>query len=127
MMALLEQRANFLIAGKFTEANEIEKKMTALKKDKYDDLTKPKAFFCTFHKEQAYHQALFTAKFEFEGQDNVIELTQATEPTDIVWENRHIQSCERGIRWTIALMIMALCAFAAFTFIVWLIKKKLLI
>ena len=36
--------------------------MTALKKEKYDVLTTPKNFFCTFHYEYAYKQAIFTNK-----------------------------------------------------------------
>lgn len=63
LMSLLEQRANFLMAGKFEKANEVEVKMTALKKEKYDVLTTPKNFFCTFHYEYAYKQAIFTNKF----------------------------------------------------------------
>ena len=32
LMSLLEERANFLMAGKFNQANEVEVKMTELKK-----------------------------------------------------------------------------------------------
>ena len=42
------------MAGKFDKANDVELKMTALKKDNYDKLTTPKNFFCTFHYEYAY-------------------------------------------------------------------------
>ena len=49
MMVLLEKRANFLMAGKFDDANKVEEEMTKLKDEKFDELTAPKAFFCTFH------------------------------------------------------------------------------
>jgi len=125
MMSLLEKRANFLMAGKFEKANEVEDQMTELKNTKYDELTTPKAFYCTFHQEYAYIKALFIVNFMFEGDD--IKVKQATEPTDIVWENRHISSCGRKMRWVIAIILMTLCTFAAFTFLLWLIKKKLMI
>ena len=54
MMVLLEKRANFLQAGKFDKANEMEVEMTALKTAEYENLTRPKTFFCTFHQEHAY-------------------------------------------------------------------------
>ena len=124
-MSLLEKRANFLMAGKFEKANEMEVKMTELKNDKYDELTTPKNFFCTFHYEQAYQQALFTNTMMFEGEETKID--QATEPSDIVWENRHVRANERRCRMAIAIFIMILCSFGAFAFMVWIIKKKLLI
>ena len=41
MMSLLQKRANFLMAGKFDQANEVEGKMTELKNSKFDELTRP--------------------------------------------------------------------------------------
>ena len=75
--------------------------------------------------EHAYLQALFTHRMDF--CDGEILVQQATEPTDIVWENRHVRKCERRSRFFIAVLIMALCSFGAFAFMVWIIKRKLLI
>ena len=68
---------------------------------------------------------MFSNTFHFEGSD--IAIKQATEPTDIVWENRGVRGMEITIRWVIAIIIMILCSFGAFAFMVWIIKKKLLI
>ena len=99
--------------------------MTALKNNKFDDLTRPWHFYATFHMEHAYLQALFTNKMDFCGDE--LNIQQATEPTDIVWENRHVRKCERRSRFFIAVLIMALCSFGAFAFMVFIIKRKLLI
>ena len=53
------------MAGKIKEANEVEAKMTSYKNDNYDAMTMPRAFFCTFHQEHAYVQAIFTNEMEF--------------------------------------------------------------
>ena len=52
---------------------------------------------------------------------------QATEPTDIIWENRHIRKRERRFRGMMVVCAMAILALGTFTAIVWLLKRKLLI
>ena len=67
--------------------------MTAYKNEHFDALTTPVAFFCTFHTEYAYKKALEILPLKFLNMDehHHIKLGQATEPTDILWENRHIK------------------------------------
>jgi len=69
--------------------------------------------------------AIKTHVFPFNGHD--ILVNQATEPTDIIWENRHIRKTERRFRGLVIFSIMAILAFGTFTGIVWLLKRKLLI
>ena len=57
MMAQLEKRANFLKKREFAKANDVEKKMTEIKNAKFENLTMPKLFYCTFHTEYAYSKA----------------------------------------------------------------------
>jgi hypothetical protein len=85
MMKFLEQRANALKSGQFEKAREISEKMTAYKNDNFASLTVPKLFFCTFHHELAYSKSI---NKDFDLYGDVIKVRQATEPTDIMWENR---------------------------------------
>lgn len=48
MLLLLKKRGSYLSNAKMDKAEEIEKKMTALKDEKYDSLVVPNTFFCTF-------------------------------------------------------------------------------
>ena len=88
---------------------------------------KPKVFFATFHTEHAYYisQQPNIKEFNFEGSP--IELKQAAEPTDIIWENRHIRKSERNWRWCSILIVMALLTFGVFTIMVYLVKQKLIV
>lgn len=86
MQSLLTKRADALKAGKFDKANELEDEMTKYKNDNFDDITCPRYFYVTFHTEYAYHKALEFHHFNFLEME--IEIKQATEPTDIIWENR---------------------------------------
>lgn len=91
----------------------------------YEKLTKPKVFYCTFHHEYAYNLALKMNTIQILGTD--VTLEQATEPTDIVWENQQIRPWNVRMRWCIIIFVMALLTFGGFTLIVWLLKKKILI
>lgn len=99
--------------------------MTEHKNKHFDDLVTPRNFFVTFHNEYAYHKAIEVANFTFNGHS--IAVKQATEPTDIIWENRHIRKRERTLRWMMVIIIMTALAFGAFAGIVFLLKRKLLI
>jgi len=85
MMKFLELRANALKKGQFEKARQISEKMTAYKNDNFEILTKPKLFFCTFHHELAYSKSI---NKDFEIFGDITKVRQATEPTDIIWENR---------------------------------------
>ena len=98
--------------------------MTERKNENFNDLTMPKFFYCTFHTEYALHKAVEVNTFELLGEDT--KIVQATEPTDIIWENRHIRKSERNIRWFFVALTMALLTMIVFTIIVWLLKKKIL-
>ena len=56
-----------------------------------------------------------------------IKVQQATEPTDIIWENRQFRKNNRRCRWIVVAFIMIMLSFGAFIAIIWLIKRKLLI
>ena len=125
MMAQLEKRANLLKKRQFAKANEVERKLTEIKNEKFEDLTIPRLFYCTFHTEYAYTKANEANDMLFLG--NHINIQQATEPTDIIWENRHYRKIHRRVRWVFVFLFMILLSFGAFIAIIFLIKRKLLI
>ena len=125
MMTQLEKRANFLKKRQFAKANEVELKLTEIKNEKFEMLTIPKLFYCTFHTEYAYTKANEANDMLFLGGH--INIQQATEPTDIIWENRHYRKNNRRIRWVFVSIIMIALSFGAFIAIIFLIKRKLLI
>ena len=54
-------------------------------------------------------------------------MKQASEATDILWENRHIRKKYRYCRWFLIVLVMIILSVGAFTFIFWLLKRKLLV
>ena len=127
MMKFLEERANALKSGKFEKANEVEVKMTEYKNKEgnLEHLTQPKLFYCTFHMEYAYSKALFYHTFPLLGED--VEIKQAIEPTDIIWENQQVRKNERMCRWIFVVFIMIILTFGCFSSILWLLKKKIIV
>ena len=103
--------------------------MTAYKNENFAELTIPRAFYCTFHTEHAYKMAI-NRNFYFLQNENdpyPIFIKQASEATDIIWENRHIRKKYRWCRWTLIVIIMVILSIGSFTFIFWLLKRKLIV
>lgn len=71
---------------------EIESKISAMKNENLDSYTRPVFAFLTFENEAGYEVA---RKFSEDQNDDAqlleckINIKEATEPTDIIWENRH--------------------------------------
>ena len=68
LLRLLEQRANFLKAAKFDEANEVEEKLTQLKNENFEKFMRPNTFYVTFKYEDTLIKALEMKPFEFCGE-----------------------------------------------------------
>ena len=80
----------------------------------YEDLTKPVCAFITFENDDHYNEACSFAKkrsympsMSSNNEDKVHievlgnndpEFKPATEPTNIIWENRHIKGVKFGLR-----------------------------
>jgi len=82
-----------------------------IKKDSmYDKLTIPVCAFITFESDDAYNAALSYSKsflgnkVNIDGCENITifnrtpQFVKATEPTNIIWENRHIKGINFGLR-----------------------------
>ena len=102
--------------------------MTKYTQENVDLLRAPKHFYVTFHHEYALFKTLEHAKkkpFDLFGDE--VKIKAATEPTDIIWENRHIRKKWRRVRWVVALLLMLIFATLGFMLIILLIKNKLAI
>jgi len=99
--------------------------------DNYDQLTRPVCAFITFESDDGYNEALtFSKKGWFRsGVDSVSGAAKpmilgrepvfiaATEPTNIIWENRHIKGINLYTRAIIAIILIAIMLSFAFSFI----------
>lgn len=71
---------------------EIEEKISAMKNENLDSYTRPVFAFLTFENEAGYEVARKYANDQMDDAQLLeckINITEATEPTDIIWENRH--------------------------------------
>lgn len=101
--------------------------------DNYDLFTKPVVAFITFESDDGYNEALSYSKTAWykklgaheEHHENEISeilgqkpiFVAATEPTNIIWENRHIKGIKFGARACSAFVIIAFMLGLTFTFI----------
>jgi hypothetical protein len=93
LINLLKERGGHIVRQKYDKMREVEAKISQLKTDKFDDLTKPVDAFITFEEEdgsiigQNFEDKKDKSKADFLGTDLI--LAESTEPTNIIWENRH--------------------------------------
>lgn len=104
--------------------------------DQYDCLTRPVTAFITFESDDAYSEAIKYSKKlarrqreneNHQEQKTILHrtpvFTAATEPTNIIWENRHIKGIHYGARIVSALLICTLMLLFSFV-ILYLCKKE---
>ena len=96
MIKLLKQRGNQIKEGNFKKVAAIEEEINNLKQENIEDYTRPVFAFITFLQEGGYEAAK-----NFSGQATLlgakVEITEAPEPTDIIWENRHFTEQQRKV------------------------------
>lgn len=67
-----------------------DEKIEDILKNSYDEVTRPTAAFVVFEEEEGAATALkASGKCGREIMGQPVKFTQASEPTDIIWENRH--------------------------------------
>lgn len=104
---------------------EVEKKISTLKDEKFNDLTRPISAFITFEEEDAYllalefvqHRSLTGALLPAKAQllDTGLYFEKATEPTNIIWENRFLtkgQRFRRTIEVSAIIVVLILISFS---------------
>lgn len=99
LIALLRERGGHIMYQRFDQMRETEAKISALKDEKFKDLVKPVDAFITFEEEDgSIIGQEYEAQYTFLGKRLPAEgtflsqelfLQESTEPTNIIWENRH--------------------------------------
>ena len=111
LISLLRQRGAAIQADKFDKMREIDAKINAYKNDQFDSLVRPVSIFMTFETEEGYQRALALpgdAKW-FDGSDASVEMQGASEPSDIIWENREFTPRQRRCKEVIAVLVIGIC------------------
>ena len=96
---MLEQRNKYLSKTEFENVKKVEKKMTQIKKDKYEELIVPNTFYCTFMHGEGQQRAIECGKIKFASK-HTIDFKPSKSPSDILWLNRGIprlSQMRRGI------------------------------
>lgn len=111
----LRDRGNYIALQKFDKAQNQEKIVNELFKD-FESLTRPTAAFITFEEEDAKILAL-----SLKGNKSLIGIPMkfkaASEPTDIIWENRIYTKTDYWIRSIIAFSVVGVLLLGSFAFI----------
>jgi hypothetical protein len=117
LIQLLQERGALIAKGKFSKVPAINEKIDTIAKEKKAQLIRPVAAFITFERQEGRDRAIFYFKdpksrvdYEVSGEDQArrdadmeaasrvdktalgeeIYVTQAPEPSDILWENRRV-------------------------------------
>ena len=125
---LLRSRGTAIKAENWEEQKKVEGQINDLKNEKLDDLTTPCSLFMTFENEEGITRALkydevIAAEPDKYGKyrtwlgDEVIEIQGASEPSDIIWENRQFTPRQRLCKSLIVILILALLLFGSFIII----------
>ncbi len=124
LIKLLKQRGLLIMNQKYEEAAKIEKQIQDFKDNNYDHLVRPVDAFITFEEEdgkivaEEYEKKYnkwgkqLPALKEFLGDD--LFLVEATEPTNIIWENRHfteVDTFRRSLRAFAAIVCLLIASF----------------
>ena len=119
LIEALRARGQQIAAQDFDKMREEEQRISALFQE-FDSLTVPTSAFITFENDDSASFAdmvtdstdekILGAKMHFEN---------CSEPTDIIWENRHFTDRDYVIRQTFAFVIIGILLFASMILIYW--------
>lgn len=127
LINLLRERGSHIMYQRYNQMREVEAKISDLKNQKFNQLIQPCDAFITFEEEDGgiiaqefepefnFTGKKLPAKKQFMGDD--LFLVEATEPTNIIWENRHFTSQDYIKRTLIACTIIFFLIMASFTVI----------
>jgi hypothetical protein len=129
LIKLLKQRGTFIMQQKYDKVAETEKKIMAYKEANIEDLIRPVDAFITFEEEDGKIVAEeFEPNFNFWGTkepsqkiflDDELVLVEATEPTNIIWENRHFtpsETLQRSLKALLCIIILLIISFVTIYF-----------
>ena len=121
---MLEKRGQAIINMNRDQIEELDNQITELKNENREQFCKPVSAFITFETQEGYERAIGfeqTRKcgFPVAPKKNLLScpmhLNPASEPTNIIWENRHVNFLTRLTRASIVIAIMVLLMAGTFT------------
>lgn len=125
LITLLKQRGQHIIWQRYDKMREIEAQINELKNAEFDNLTRPVDAFITFEEEDGLIVAQeFEPEFDLFGNqkpankefmDDDLFLIESTEPTNIIWENRHWTTADYAKR--TAQVVAIICGLLAVSFL----------
>jgi len=104
----------------------IESEINELKEKELNKLTRPCSAFVTLENEEGYNRAMMLNKISVGDRKNLavfmpgvkpISIKQASEPSDIIWENRMITKQTRRRRKLVVALVMSACLIGSFVLI----------
>lgn len=116
MLVLLAQRNKYLSKTDFENVKKVEKKMTRIKKDKYDELIVPNTFYCTFMHGEGQQRAIECGKIKL-GNKHTINFKPSKSPSDILWLNRGIprlSQMRRGVLVSLVVFFTSIITYFVF-------------
>jgi len=125
---MLRERGAAIKAEKWDEQRKIEQKINDLKNEKFDELITPCSVFMTFEDEEGVNRALNYNESIKEDTDlgekigkwlgkYEIEIQPASEPSDIIWENRQFTPAQRSKKACVVYTIISVALFISFMII----------
>ena len=124
---LLKERGEIIKNEDWDQMQNIDTKINEIKNNHLEDLMTPCSVFMTFENEEGANRAMnFNEAVDGDAQfaDLGIWLDQfdlkveaASEPSDIIWENRHFTDGERLKKKLIVILLMALLLLSSFCMI----------
>ena len=114
VIKLLIERGDAIKYGNIIKANKIEDKIKQLKDKQYLEMSMPKSAFIIFDDEEGAHRALSTKPNSIKFLDKGLDFKKPSQPSDIIWENRHISKIVWLTKFIIALLVIILLLVATF-------------
>lgn len=107
LINLLKKRGTAIGNLKFDEMRKVEKEIDELINKEFDKLTEPVSAFIIFEEEDGIIVALEESEANSDAKimGQPMRFRAATEPTNIIWENRHITKLQMYVRLTIVTII----------------------
>lgn len=126
LIGLLKQRGAAVRADKFDEMRKIDAQINDYKNAHLEDCTRPCSVFMTFETEEGYQRATQfndvvenSTLAEVQGQkmwlgDQEIDIQEASEPSDIIWENRRWTAWQRTKGEIVAALVIGFALLLSF-------------
>ena len=126
LLKLLAERGEAIRSENFDKMRKIESEINELKEKELEKLTRPCSAFVTLENEEGYNRAILLNKISVGDQKSLavlipgvkpIEIKEASEPSDIIWENRMLKKRTRRRRKCVVALVMSACLLGSFVLI----------